>query len=224
MASGAEGAWVDHYATLGLTVAAATATAEGQVDGGDEAALPTRREISKAFRRLALALHPDKQPAGLSEADRKAVAAKFEAVSLANEVLQNDELREAYDVQYRARMKEALRRQKLDAKSRAMELDLVARERAAREGEKQARAAHDAALQTAQWIQSEDAAFKRKTLDALAETSRSAHDSMPLHSSSSSSSSRHASTLSAASKKEIDHYAKLFRTYEDEILAALEAA
>ncbi len=63
----------DYYKTLGV---AKTATAD---------------EIKKAFRKLALQYHPDKNP------DNKAAEEKFKEISEANEVLSDAEKRKKYD-------------------------------------------------------------------------------------------------------------------------------
>ena len=63
----------DYYKILGLTKGA------------------TPDEIKKAYRKLALAYHPDKKP------DDKRAAQKFSEISEANEVLTNSDKRKTYD-------------------------------------------------------------------------------------------------------------------------------
>ncbi|CAG8592954.1 10642_t:CDS:2 [Paraglomus occultum] len=56
--------------------------------------LATKKEIKKAFRKLAQEWHPDKYKGDLSQDE---VATKMSAINEAYEVLSNDELRERYD-------------------------------------------------------------------------------------------------------------------------------
>lgn len=205
MAGGSgDGTWVDHYAVLGFSDATLA----------DE--LPSRREISRAFRRLALALHPDKQPAGLSEANRTAVEERFAAVSLANEVLQNDELRAAYDAKFLARAREIRRQNELKKEARAMELDLERREKAFAASQNLAQAGSDQGTwaQTAQAIRGEDAAFKRKVIQEM--------EQMQAQGASFYDQNVDSKDYNVNNKlSENDFYANLLRTKEDEILSAL---
>lgn len=58
--------------------------------------LADTREIKKAYRRLALKLHPDKTSGG-SEAEIEAATAKFREVTNAYEVLSDEVKRRDYD-------------------------------------------------------------------------------------------------------------------------------
>ena len=52
----------------------------------------TEQDIKKAYRKLALKWHPDKNPDNIDEADKK-----FKDIALAYEVLSNKEKKEQYD-------------------------------------------------------------------------------------------------------------------------------
>jgi len=54
-------------------------------------------EIKKAYRALAARIHPDKLPPETSEADRDKATAAFVELSLAHEVLTDDDRRAHYD-------------------------------------------------------------------------------------------------------------------------------
>jgi len=70
----------DHYAILGVAPDAST------------------KEISKAFRTKARKLHPDKQPQGATEAQKLQAKQAFQALSLANEILSDENKRRTYDL------------------------------------------------------------------------------------------------------------------------------
>ena len=53
-------------------------------------------DVRKAYRRLALKYHPDKQ-AGKSEAEVEAASSKFKAISEAYEILSDPEKKSKYD-------------------------------------------------------------------------------------------------------------------------------
>lgn len=56
----------------------------------------TKDEISKAYKKLALKYHPDRQ-VGKSEQEKKEAEEKFKEISEAAEVLTNDDKRKQYD-------------------------------------------------------------------------------------------------------------------------------
>ena len=56
----------------------------------------SKDEISKAYRKLALKCHPDRQ-AGKSDQEKKEAEEKFKEVAEAAEVLTDDDKRKQYD-------------------------------------------------------------------------------------------------------------------------------
>ena len=56
----------------------------------------TKDEISKAYKKLALKYHPDRQ-VGKSEQEKKEAEEKFKEISKAADVLTNDDKRKQYD-------------------------------------------------------------------------------------------------------------------------------
>lgn len=144
--------WVDHYEVLGLSA---------QAESGD---LPARSVVARAFRKLALRLHPDKQKAGASAASRELAAERFAKVSRSSEVLQDDTRRAKFDARYRQLREEKIRQAQLDIKSRTMEVELEEREALSRRAKAQQRKAEATGMQTAVWIQEQDKAYKRKML------------------------------------------------------------
>ena len=56
----------------------------------------SKDEISKAYRKLALKYHPDRQ-AGKSDQEKKEAEEKFKEVAEAAEVLTDDDKRKQYD-------------------------------------------------------------------------------------------------------------------------------
>lgn len=121
-----DGGFVDHYATLGF--------APGPDE--DPSRTVTLKAVERAYKRLALALHPDKS----KEAD---APRRFEELQRAIAVLRDPERRAAFDASYvEAREREARELQR-DAHTRALRSELRSREargdEAAREREAAAR-------------------------------------------------------------------------------------
>lgn len=89
---------------------------------------PTDADIRRAFRRLALTKHPDKQP------DNPRAAAEFDEIQKAYAVLTDGEARAALDGLLAARAAAAARDAERSDKRRRMAADLDAREKAAAAG------------------------------------------------------------------------------------------
>ena len=88
--------YIDYYSVLGVE--------------NDKDKPLTSKELSKAYRKLALLYHPDKQTKkNLSEAERKSVQARFESITQANEVLQDAGKRATFDAKYFAKRALVLR-------------------------------------------------------------------------------------------------------------------
>lgn len=83
------------------------------------------RQIRKAYRKKALACHPDKNP------DNPKAAELFHELSKALEVLLDVAARSAYDKVINAKKAAELRNKQLDGKRQKLKADLEARERAA---------------------------------------------------------------------------------------------
>ena len=101
-----------------------------EILGIDQGASDT--DINKAYRKLALKLHPDKQH-GKSDAERDVVAKRFHNVKEAKSfLLEKPEERRKYDLQRASRLKraqqEAARESAMSARRKRMRSDLAARE------------------------------------------------------------------------------------------------
>mmetsp|Transcript_12909 Transcript_12909/g.23265 ORF Transcript_12909/g.23265 Transcript_12909/m.23265 type:complete len:197 (+) Transcript_12909:266-856(+) len=144
--------WVDLYAVLGISDAAENGTA------------PTTKKISRAFRKLALKYHPDKQ-VGLTEAEKAKVAEKFERINKANQVLQDDAKRQAFQEEYSKRRQRIIRQKQLDSESRRMELELNEKERTISRNKRKAKQEKDALYHSIQIIKEQDFLFKQKFLE-----------------------------------------------------------
>ena len=142
----AAGVGDDPYGTLGLDVAVAAPGNSGDEDNM-RIRIPTEKEISRAYRKLALKYHPDKNPG-----DARA-ATLFQKVKGAYEILQDSKKRKEIDAKYHARFEQLAKRRKLDAETRKMRDVLEARER---------RAAAEAT------VSAEDAAAAAKNEQAMA--------------------------------------------------------
>eukprot|EP00924_Labyrinthula_sp_SR-Ha-C_P001584 maker-scaffold_18-snap-gene-2.65-mRNA-1 protein AED:0.03 eAED:0.09 QI:0/0/0.5/1/1/1/2/264/228 len=100
--------YVDHYSILGLK--------------------NTKEDISKAFRKLALKFHPDKQ-VNLSEKEKQTAQQRFEEISTANEILGNDQLKKEFDYIYFRKKELVERNARLDQETRRRIEELNRRER-----------------------------------------------------------------------------------------------
>ena len=93
--------YIDHYAVLGVE--------------NDKDKPLTSKELAKAYRKLALLYHPDKQAQKkLTEAERKEIQARFEKITQANEVLQDAGKRATFDAKYFAKRALVLRYKEQD--------------------------------------------------------------------------------------------------------------
>jgi DnaJ homolog subfamily C member 17 len=94
-------------------------------------------EINKAFRKLSLQLHPDKQH-GKSEREKAAVAKRFHDINQAKEFLLDPTRRRPYDVQrgsrQRRQQQDKVRETTMSDRRRQMKQDLAEREASLRSG------------------------------------------------------------------------------------------
>lgn len=94
-------------------------------------------EINKAFRKLSLLLHPDKQH-GKTELEKAAVAKRFHAINQAKEFLLDVSRRQPYDVQRGSRQRrqeqDKARETTMSERRRQMKQDLADREASLRSG------------------------------------------------------------------------------------------
>lgn len=94
-------------------------------------------EINKAFRKLSLQLHPDKQH-GKSDREKVAVAKRFHAINQAKEFLLDPTRRQPYDVQrgsrQRRQQQDKARETTMSERRRKMKQDLATREATLRSG------------------------------------------------------------------------------------------
>jgi len=106
--------FVDYYALLG-------------VEAGKDPASVSLKAINKAYKKLALKWHPDKNK------DDPDAPARFEVLQRSVETLRDENLRRVYDEKYLNIKREQLRAEEMDANTRTMKLDLTRREREAKE-------------------------------------------------------------------------------------------
>ncbi|XP_021775100.1 pre-mRNA-splicing factor cwf23-like [Chenopodium quinoa] len=102
---------IDHYIVLGLVT-------------GEEGSKLTEKEISTAYRKKAIELHPDKN---LNDPD---APAKFQKLRVSYEILKDPKARKEFDDLLRVRREKKVRDKQFDAKRRRMMSDLEERERA----------------------------------------------------------------------------------------------
>lgn len=103
---------VDHYAVLDLP-------------SGEEGAKLSEKDISKAYKKKALELHPDKRP------DDPNAHLNFQKLKTSYEVLKDEKARKLFDDLLRVKREKIQRQSQQDSKRRKMMSDLDARERAA---------------------------------------------------------------------------------------------
>ncbi|XP_050220223.1 uncharacterized protein LOC126670516 [Mercurialis annua] len=103
---------IDHYEVLGLP-------------SGEEGAKLTENEISKAYKKKALVLHPDKRPDDPNAHDN------FQKLKSSYEILKDEKARKLFDDLLRVKRERYVRSAQRDSKRQKMVSDLEARERAA---------------------------------------------------------------------------------------------
>ncbi|KMT07868.1 hypothetical protein BVRB_6g145650 [Beta vulgaris subsp. vulgaris] len=103
---------IDHYEVLGLI-------------SGEEGSILTEKEISKAYRKKALELHPDKH---LNDPN---APARFQKLQFSYEILKDPKARKEFDELLKVRREKQARSKQYDSKRRRMMSDLEERERAA---------------------------------------------------------------------------------------------
>ncbi|XP_059279594.1 uncharacterized protein LOC132033600 [Lycium ferocissimum] len=109
---------VDHYAVLDLP-------------SGEEGAKLSEKDISKAYKKKALELHPDKRR-GDPNADLN-----FQKLKTSYEILKDESARKLFDGLLRVKREKIQRQSQQDSKRRKMMSDLEARERAASQEEEE---------------------------------------------------------------------------------------
>ncbi|KAG0166467.1 DnaJ (Hsp40), sub C, member 17 [Apophysomyces sp. BC1034] len=152
MAKKATDSDVDYYELLGIEITSTT------------------KEITKAYRKKALSVHPDKNPS-------PDAAALFHALSEAHELLRNEQSRAVYDRLYKARLDRKKKQYEMDSKRRKAQEDLEARESQAKKAkmdEKQAEAQFQAELAR---LRAEGA--KRRQEDWKEETPNAPEEEIP---------------------------------------------
>ncbi|XP_055823358.1 uncharacterized protein LOC129891903 isoform X3 [Solanum dulcamara] len=103
---------VDHYVALGLP-------------SGVEGTKFSEKDISKAYKKKALELHPDKRP------DDPNAHLNFQKLKTSYEILKDEKARKLFDDLLRVKREKIQRQSQHDSKRRKMMSDLDARERAA---------------------------------------------------------------------------------------------
>lgn len=103
---------VDHYVALGLP-------------SGVEGTKLSEKDISKAYKKKALELHPDKRP------DDPNAHLNFQKLKTSYEILKDEKARKLFDDLLRVKREKIQRQSQHDSKRRKMMSDLDARERAA---------------------------------------------------------------------------------------------
>ncbi|KAK4352300.1 hypothetical protein RND71_027818 [Anisodus tanguticus] len=103
---------VDHYAVLNLP-------------SGEEGAKLSENGISKAYRKKALELHPDKRPHDPND------HSNFQKLTTSYEILKDEKDRKLFDELLHVKREKIQRQSQQDSKRRKMMSDLDARERAA---------------------------------------------------------------------------------------------
>lgn len=104
---------IDHYAILGLP-------------SGEEGTKLSEKEITKAYKKKALELHPDKRPE-----DQEAAHADIQRLNASYAILKDDKARKLFDDLLRAKREKARRHSNHDSKRRKMMSDLERREQEA---------------------------------------------------------------------------------------------
>ncbi|XAR59859.1 hypothetical protein NMG60_11015848 [Bertholletia excelsa] len=103
---------LDHYVILGLP-------------SGEEGAKLTEKDITKAYRKKALELHPDKRR------DDRNAHADIQQLNASYAILKDEKARKLFDDLLRAKLEKVRRLSQQDSKRRKMMSDLEGRERAA---------------------------------------------------------------------------------------------
>ena len=125
----------------------------------------TDAEIKKAYRKLALKLHPDKR----KDSERERAQQEFDQLQKAYDILLDPEARAALENLAKARQATRQRHESQDAKRRKMREDLERRERAAERGRNEEEEAKDRLQQELARLR-KTFATRRKGYDAEAST------------------------------------------------------
>ena len=125
----------------------------------------TDAEIKKAYRKLALKLHPDKR----KDSERERAQQEFDQLQKAYDILLDPEARAALENLAKARQATRQRHESQDAKRRKMREDLERRERAAERGRNEEEEAKDRLRQELARLR-KTFATRRKGYDAEATT------------------------------------------------------
>ena len=125
----------------------------------------TDAEIKKAYRKLALKLHPDKR----KDSERERAQQEFDQLQKAYDILLDPEARAALENLAKARQATRQRHESQDAKRRKMREDLERRERAAERGRNEEEEAKDRLQQELARLR-KTFATRRKGYDAEATT------------------------------------------------------
>jgi DnaJ family protein C protein 17 len=129
----------------------------------------TDAEIKKAYRKLALKLHPDKR----KDSERERAQQEFDQLQKAYDILLDPEARAALENLAKARQATRKRHESQDAKRRKMREDLERRERAAERGKNEEEEAKERLQQELARLR-KSFATRRKGYDAEAATDNAA--------------------------------------------------
>lgn len=230
---GTENEFIDHYHVLGLDLSRikrdesgvpATSKTQGEAsvkdaeDWSREKFLKlgiepaSQRQISSAYRRLALKFHPDKlRHQKLSDQEIAQAKERFDAITKSYTVLQNKQQKIAFDAEYLRRKQDILRQQAKTERLKKLEQELLAREREAERERVLSGGSIASRDRTLQHIQQEDRKAKRRLYEKFINTK--------LDVGAPEKSTRSEGKLS----KEFKDFRHLYLKHEEEIIEALRA-